>query len=132
MIGLMFFPGSPRAISLAQAAAIAAALSPEVIPVGVFVNPASALVKEAIAAGALKALQFHGDEPPDFCTQFGLMSIKAFRVRDANSLRVLPETRLDAGCWSIHTGQPGRSEKCHLGPGPAARFMAVPFFWRAG
>ncbi|MBP7826180.1 MAG: phosphoribosylanthranilate isomerase [Verrucomicrobia bacterium] len=105
MIGLMFYPGSPRAISLAQAAAIAAALSPEVIPVGVFVNPASALVKEAIAAGALKALQFHGDEPPDFCTQFGLMSIKAFRVRDANSLRVLPEYPTDA--WLLDAYTPG-------------------------
>ena len=83
MIGLMFYAGSPRHITLAQAAEISRALPPFVLRVGVFVNPAEAEVTEAIAACGLNLLQFHGDETSDFCTQFGVMSVKALRVRDA-------------------------------------------------
>ena len=82
MIGLMFYEGSPRHITLAQAAEISRALPPFVQRVGVFVNPDAAQVMEAIAACGLNLLQFHGDETSDFCTQFGLMSVKAVRVRD--------------------------------------------------
>jgi phosphoribosylanthranilate isomerase len=41
-------------------------------------------------------LQFHGDEPPEFCTQFGLMNMKAFRIRDAESLQEIPNYQTDA------------------------------------
>jgi phosphoribosylanthranilate isomerase len=41
-------------------------------------------------------LQFHGDEPPEFCTQFGLMSMKAFRIRAEKSLAELPKYQTDA------------------------------------
>ena len=63
---------------------------------GVFVNPAEELVRRAIGECGLNLLQFHGDEPPEFCTQFGLMSMKAFRIRDAGSLKELPKYQTDA------------------------------------
>ncbi len=34
----------------------------------------------------LDALQFHGDEPPGFCTKFRAKSIKAIRMRDETTL----------------------------------------------
>src|SRR5262245_28131184 len=83
MIGLMFYDKSPRHISIEKAAEIARGISPFVARVGVFVNPSEELVTRAIAACGLNILQFHGDEPPEFCTQFGVMSMKAFRIRDA-------------------------------------------------
>ena len=50
MIGLMFYDGSPRHISLATAVEISRALPPFVLRVGVFVNPEEAQVMEAISA----------------------------------------------------------------------------------
>lgn len=96
MIGLMFYEGSPRHISLATAAEISRSLSPYVQRVGVFVNPSEELVLRAIGECGLNLLQFHGDETSDFCTQFGLMSVKALRVRDAESLNQLEHFQTDA------------------------------------
>ena len=89
MIGLMFYAGSPRYVTLAQAAEISRALPPFVLRVGVFVNPDAAQVTEAIAACGLNLLQFHGEETSEFCTQFCMMSVKAQRVQNADSLAAL-------------------------------------------
>ena len=96
MIGLMFYEQSPRRITVAQAAGIARRLPPFVLRVGVFVNPEPALVARAIAECGLNLLQFHGAEPSDFCTQFGVMSVKAVRVRDAASVQALENYQTDA------------------------------------
>jgi len=95
-LGLNFYEGSPRHISLKAAMEISQQLPPFVMRAGVFVNADEDLVTRAIAACHLSLLQFHGDEPPEFCTQFGLMSVKAFRIRDAESLKELPKYCTDA------------------------------------
>jgi len=100
MIGLMFYERSPRRVTLAQAAEISKALPPFVMRVGVFVNPDEAFVLRAIAECGLGLLQFHGDETSDFCTQFGLMSLKAFRVRDAAYAH---RRALELGAWDMPT-----------------------------
>jgi hypothetical protein len=65
--------------------------------VGVFVNAPEDFVLRAIGECNLTMLQFHGDEPPEFCTQFGLMSMKAFRIRDAkNRWKKFPDYQTDA------------------------------------
>jgi len=96
MIGLMFYEKSPRHVSLQAAAEISRAVSPFVMKVGVFVNASEDLVVRAIAECGLTLLQFHGDESPEFCTQFGLMSMKAFRIRDAESLKEIPKFKTDS------------------------------------
>lgn len=96
MIGLMFYERSPRNISIATAAEISRALSPFIVKVGVFVNPTEDAVLRAISDCGVTLLQFHGEEPPEFCAQFGVMSMKAFRVRDADSLLALPNYSTDA------------------------------------
>ena len=47
-IGLVFYPPSPRHVSVTQAAAIAAALPPFVTTVGLFVNPDAAEVEAVL------------------------------------------------------------------------------------
>jgi phosphoribosylanthranilate isomerase len=106
LIGLMFYNGSPRHVPLELAAQIAAQLPPSVVKVGVFVNPNEELVTAAIARCGLNLLQFHGDEPPEFCTQFGVMSMKAFRIRDAAALEALPRYPTDA--WLLDAYSPNR------------------------
>ena len=96
VLGLNFYEGSPRHISMKTAAEIANKLPPFVMRAGVFVNADEDLVTRAIGECGLSLLQFHGDEPPDFCAQFGLMSMKAFRIRDAESLKELPRFQTDA------------------------------------
>jgi phosphoribosylanthranilate isomerase len=88
-LGFVFYEASPRAIAVPAAAAIIGKVPAQVVKVGVFVDAAEALVRRAINECGLTLLQFHGTEPPAYCVQFGLMSMKAFRVRDAASLAVL-------------------------------------------
>ncbi len=80
-VGLVFYPPSPRHVSPAQAAAIAAELPPFVTTVGLFVNPAAAEVESVLRALRLDMLQFHGDETPEFCGSFGVPYLKAVRVK---------------------------------------------------
>ena len=96
MIGLMFYEGSPRNVSFAAAAEISRALPAFTVKVGVFVNPNEDAVMRAIGDCGVSLLQFHGDESPEFCTQFGVMSMKAFRVRGPETLADLPKYQTDA------------------------------------
>jgi phosphoribosylanthranilate isomerase len=95
-LGFVFYEKSPRFVSIKTAAEISRALPPFITRAGVFVNPTKELVFKAVAECGLNLLQFHGDEPPEFCAQFDLMSIKAFRIRDAGSLKELPKYKTDA------------------------------------
>ncbi|MCS7090606.1 MAG: phosphoribosylanthranilate isomerase [Verrucomicrobiota bacterium] len=106
MIGLMFYESSPRYVSMSAAAAISQAVPMHVLRVGVFVNPDESTVWQAITACGLGLLQFHGDEPPAFCRRFGLMCIKAFRIRDESSLAAL--TRYDTDAWLLDAWMPGK------------------------
>jgi phosphoribosylanthranilate isomerase len=95
-LGLNFYEKSPRHVSVKKAAEISKQLPPFILRAGVFVNADEDLVTRAIGECSLSQLQFHGDEPPEFCTQFGLMSMKAFRIRDAESLKEIPKYQTDA------------------------------------
>jgi phosphoribosylanthranilate isomerase len=96
MLGFVFHEPSPRAVAVPRAAEIVRSLPPHIVRVGVFVNPDRERVIRAAGECGLNLLQFHGEEPPDYCLQFGLMSMKAFRLRDAQSLEILPRYRTDA------------------------------------
>lgn len=80
-LGFVFYEASPRHVTLETAREIIAALPPFAARVGVFVNPAEDLVRQALACG-LDTLQFHGEEPPEFCGRFGIRAIKGFRLQD--------------------------------------------------
>ena len=107
-LGFMFYEPSPRCVNPGQAAAIIAELPPHVAKVGVFVDADESTVRATAATAELDTLQFHGSESPEFCTRFELRTIKAFRVRDAESLGPLPDYDTDA--WLLDSyvkGMPG-------------------------
>lgn len=79
-IGIVFHPASPRAVEPGAARAIARAVPPFVTVVGLFVNSDALAVRDVLAHVPLGMLQFHGDEPPEFCDQFGLPWMRAVRV----------------------------------------------------
>ncbi|MEW5942813.1 MAG: phosphoribosylanthranilate isomerase [Pseudomonadota bacterium] len=80
-IGLVFYPPSPRHVTVAQASEIARALPPFVTTVGLFVNPEAEEVEAVLHQLHLDLLQFHGEEPPEFCRRFGMPYLKAVRVK---------------------------------------------------
>lgn len=63
-IGVVLWPGSPRAISVADAAVLCASLPPFTVRVGVFVAPPVEDVRAAISGAGLSAIQIHGVEDP--------------------------------------------------------------------
>ena len=79
-LGLVFYPGSRRAVSLTQAVELVRDWPPFVCRVGLWVNPTAADVQAAIDLKCVDLLQFHGDEPEVFCQQFSRPYIKAIRV----------------------------------------------------
>ena len=80
-LGLVFYNKSPRHVNAQQAAQMADAIPPFVSLVGLFVNASAAEVLEVMQAVPLDVLQFHGEEEPDFCAQFGRPYLKAVRVK---------------------------------------------------
>ena len=85
-VGLMFFPPSPRYVSLAQAAALSKQADGKAGRVGVFVAPEDDLLAETLAAVPLDVIQLHGKETPERIDEvkarFGLPVWKAVSIAD--------------------------------------------------
>lgn len=133
-IGLMFYEKSPRCVSLEQAELISQQLPPYIIRVGVFVNPEPGLVGTAMAHCGLAMLQFHGDESNDFCHQFGLMSMKAFRVKDETTLAQLANYTTEAFLLDSYVAgkQGGTGEKFNWDLAVEAKKFRKPIFLSGG
>lgn len=80
-IGLVFYPPSPRAVSLELARELVRSVPPFVSVVGLFVNEDPGRIAEIAAEVPLSLLQFHGDESPQECERFGRPYLKAARMR---------------------------------------------------
>lgn len=88
-IGINFFSGSPRCCTLKQAQAVARAVRPGVVRVGVFVNSTADEVRRVAAETPLDLVQLHGDEPPELLRELRpLPAVRVFRVQaDLNPVR---------------------------------------------
>ncbi len=78
-LGLNFYPGSPRFLSIEKAREIADAVEGRAVLVGVFVNARPVEIEDIAGAVGLDLLQFHGDESPEMLAPFADRAIKAFR-----------------------------------------------------
>ena len=96
-IGLVFFSGSKRAVSIAQAHNIIQVLPPFVSVVGLFVNETAEVINDILSHISIDILQFHGDEDRAFCEQFHRPYLKAVRVQTTDdvqaALRNFPTAR---------------------------------------
>lgn len=81
-IGIIFVEKSPRYTSLTEARVIAESMPPFVTVVGLFMDSSAKEVKDALKVVPLNLLQFHGDESPEYCDQFGMPYIKVLRMRE--------------------------------------------------
>jgi phosphoribosylanthranilate isomerase len=105
-VGLIMWPGSPRACQPEAAVRIAAALRRQVEVVGVFVNPELDQLAEAAEGIGLTILQLHGDEGPAFCAEAarrtGCRVIKAVRVSSGADIQALSVFHTDFHLLDSH------------------------------
>lgn len=85
-IGMVFYPKSPRHVSISAAREIASSIPPFVTTVGLFVNSSSEAINDVLSEVQLGLLQFHGNEDEVFCKSFNLPYIKALRVKAETDL----------------------------------------------
>jgi phosphoribosylanthranilate isomerase len=106
LIGLNFYPRSPRSVTLPIAQAIRAVIPTSIPCVGVFVNAAREDITALVEQVPLDAIQFHGDETAADIQNWTCATIKAMRIPLDGSippLEDMPSTYL-----LLDTYRPGR------------------------
>jgi phosphoribosylanthranilate isomerase len=118
-LGFNFYAPSPRYLAPEKARAIMQQLPAGAWNVALFVNETKERIRQVLAAGAMpdgrsgyKSIQFHGEEGPDDCRGWGLGVIKAFRLKDKQSLENIHNFPADyylLDSWSAGYGGSGAS-----------------------
>ncbi len=92
--GLVFYPRSPRHLSIAEGAALARSAPAHLTTVGLFVDPDDEVLGHTLAAAPLGMIQLHGDETPkrvqEIRVRTGLPVMKALKIAAPEDLSVLP------------------------------------------
>ena len=106
-LGFNFYRRSPRYISPESARQIIERLPDSVLSVGVFVNEGEPeQVAHMADAAGLKAVQLHGDEPPQYCRALrSRYVIKAVRVDDDFKPESVKEYETDAILLDAFAGE---------------------------
>jgi phosphoribosylanthranilate isomerase len=87
-LGFVFYPKSPRYLTLDEFALLARELPPYVSAVALFVNPTPQEVEAVVRAGQVSLIQFHGDETPGQCAAIAAQVQRPF----VRACRVKPDT----------------------------------------
>lgn len=108
-VGLVFYPKSPRAVSVEVAAYLAAYVPHDVHIVGLFVDPTDELLRETLDTVRLDMLQLHGTESPgrvaEIKSAFGVPVMKAISVSSADDLQMVPGYEAAAD-WLLFDAKP--------------------------
>jgi phosphoribosylanthranilate isomerase len=101
-LGFNFYPNSARYLATEVAAELCREVknaAPTVERIGLFVDATEDQVRQITGAVDLTMLQFHGDETPEYCEQFGLPYIKVIGVNGDTDFETF-EDRF-AGAWAL-------------------------------
>ncbi|MGH7090864.1 MAG: phosphoribosylanthranilate isomerase [Stellaceae bacterium] len=127
-VGFVFYPPSPRHLTLEAAARLAAAVPPGITRVGVTVDPQDDFLRQLLAKVPLDLLQLHGKETPrrtaEIKDRFRVRVMKAIPVAEAGDLDAA-EPYLGIADWLMFDAKPPKDEDGAL-PGGNARA----FDWR--
>ena len=118
-LGFNFYPPSPRCIAPEKAHDLLRQLPETSWNVAVFVNEPKERVREIITYGELangrqaySALQFHGEENREYCRGWSMKVIKAFRVKEEKSIKIIEQFPADfylLDSWSPGYGGSGEA-----------------------
>jgi phosphoribosylanthranilate isomerase len=108
-VGFIFYKKSPRSVTMKLVREIVLELPPFVDTVGVFVDETAEQINKITDYCNLDMVQLHGDESPTFCKRIRRRVIKAFRVKDMQSVKKLSNYQvsgfiLDTFSESLHGG----------------------------
>lgn len=87
-IGLAFYANSPRVVDIETAVAIREAMPPFITVTALFLNEETEWVDQVVQTVRPDCLQFHGEEPADFCQRWARPYIKAIpmaSITDVNA-----------------------------------------------
>jgi phosphoribosylanthranilate isomerase len=118
-LGFNFYAPSRRCIGPDKARAILRELPEKCCNVALFVNAPKEKVREILTYGALakgrqafSGLQFHGNESAEYCREWDIKVIKAFRIKDKKSLEGMEDFPADfylLDSWSAGFGGSGHA-----------------------
>ena len=133
-IGLNFWPGSKRFVSVEEGREIAAAIPAGTRKVGVFVNAEPADVEHVALMVGLDLVQLHGDETPDDCAALSIPWMRALRIGGAADLDAIA---LYPGAQAILLDAPspgygGSGRRVDWGLAAAAHDRGKPIFLAGG
>jgi phosphoribosylanthranilate isomerase len=131
-LGFVFYPPSPRAVTPAEAAALAGPVPAGTGRVGLFVDPDDAAVAAVLAHLPLDLLQLHGSEPPArmaaLKARFGRPVMKAIKIGVAADIEHA-SAYLGAADWLLFDARPPAQMKGAL---PGGNAVSFDWQWLAG
>ena len=93
-VGLVFYPPSPRYLTVEKASDLASMVPHSIPAVGLFVDPKDDLLREVKKSVALKMIQLHGDETKERIEGIkkltGLPVMKAIKIATEDDLKAVP------------------------------------------
>ena len=110
-VGFIFYKKSPRSVTMKTVREIVLELPPFVDTVGVFVDETAEQINKTADYCNLDIIQLHGDESPIFCKKIRRKVIKAFRIKDMQSVKKLSSFQVSGFLLDTF------SEKLHGGTG---------------
>ena len=111
-IGLVFHPDSPRAVDVQQAQGLSRVCPPFITRVGLFMNQDASTIMEVLNHVELDILQFHGEEPEDYCVSFNKPYLKSIAMGGKTPDEIPEYSSAQAYLLdSNELGQPGGSGK---------------------
>lgn len=105
-IGLVFYPPSPRHISIEQAIKIVNALPAFVTVVALFVDEQAARISEVLNRVSIDCIQFHGDESVEACRIYNKPYVKAIKMKQGLDVVALAKQYNDASALLLDADHP--------------------------
>ena len=106
-IGLVFYPPSPRNVSIEKAIEITNALPAFVSVVALFVDAQEAQIRDVLNQVSIDCLQFHGDELPGACGLYNKPFMKAIRMKQDLDVLDIAVQYQDATALLLDAYHPG-------------------------
>ena len=121
-VGLVFYPKSPRHVSVEQARELVAGLPAFVTVTALFLDPGREAVQQVLDKVRVELLQFHGVEPAEFCRSFGRPYIKAVPMGSQADLTEYAQRHAQAAALLLDSHATGHKG----GTGVSFDWSAVP------